>query len=270
MRTGGQLPYAGPPGPAQHSTRQAAETKFLVMATEPTPTGELAACEFFDPDTVIFLTGVSTPASREAGRDNLGLLCQPGNSTHLDVDRYPVFAADNGCYAEALGKPWDRAAWINWLAEEIAPLADRCLFATAPDVVGDAATTLERSAEWLDVIRELGLPAALVAQDGLEDLAIPWDTFDVLFIGGSTEWKLSPAAADLVIEARSRGKWIHMGRVNSWRRIELANGFGVDSVDGTFLGFGPLKNWPRLRGWLDELDALAGITATVELDEVAA
>lgn len=205
-------------------------------------------------DTVTYLTGVSTPETREAKRANLGLLAQPGNSTHLQTESYELFAADNACYAEATGKPWDLSTWINWLAEEVAPRADTCLFATAPDVVGDAVATLERSAHWLDIIRELGLPAALVAQDGLEDLEIPWDTFDVLFLGGSTEWKLSEAARELTREAKRRGKWVHMGRVNSWKRIAIAREFGVDSVDGTFLGFGPKKNWPRLVAWLDRLD----------------
>jgi hypothetical protein len=58
------------------------------------------------------------------------------------------------------------------------------LFATAPDILADAAATLRRSARMLDWIRYSGYPAALVAQDGLEDLTIPWDTFDTLFLGG--------------------------------------------------------------------------------------
>ena len=37
----------------------------------------------------------------------------------------------------------------------------------------------------LELIRVIGLPAALVAQDGLEAMAIDWDAFDVLFSGGS-------------------------------------------------------------------------------------
>ena len=83
---------------------------------------------------------------------------------------------------------------------------------------GDAAATLTRSAPFLPAIRALGYPAALVAQDGLEDLDVPWDDFDVLFIGGSTEWKLGPHARALAAEAKARGKGVHMGRVNSQRR----------------------------------------------------
>jgi hypothetical protein len=42
---------------------------------------------------------------------------------------------------------------------------------------------------------------------------VPWDAFDVLFLGGTTDWKLGPAAADLTAEARRRGLVVHMGRV---------------------------------------------------------
>jgi hypothetical protein len=159
-----------------------------------------------------------------------------------------TWAADNGCFGK--GFPGE-AAWMAWL-EKHSEHADRCLFATAPDVVGDAQATLTRSLPHLPAIRALGYPAALVAQDGLEDLDVPWDAFDVLFIGGSTDWKLSPAAAGLVREAKARGKWVHMGRVNSRRRWSYAEYIGCDSVDGTFLAFGPDTNLPRLTNWVTQ------------------
>lgn len=155
------------------------------------------------------------------------------------------WCADNGCF----GKNYvGDAEWFAWLQLN-APDAGTCVFATAPDVVGDAAATLERSAPWLPKIRELGYPAALVAQDGLEHRDVPWNSFDVLFVGGSTEWKLGPAARRLVGEAKRRGKHVHMGRVNSGKRWRYADAIGCDSVDGTFLAFGPDLNLPRLMGW---------------------
>lgn len=159
------------------------------------------------------------------------------------------FCADNGCFGS--GYPGD-AAWYAWL--ETLP-RDRCRFAVAPDVVGDAAATLVRSAPWLPRIRGLGIPAAFVAQDGLEDLVVPWDSFDVLFVGGSTRWKLSAAARGVVADAKARGKSVHMGRVNSFQRIAYARHIGCDSVDGTYLVFGPDTNLPKLLGWLRRLDA---------------
>lgn len=159
-----------------------------------------------------------------------------------------TWCADNGCY----GKGWPGyEGWLRWLRRRAADVSS-CLFATAPDVVGDAARTLERSRPWLPIIRDLGYPAALVAQDGMELCHVPWGEFDALFIGGGTEWKLGPHAATLAREAKARGKWVHMGRVNSRKRLRYAESIGCDSVDGTFLTFGPKVNLPRLMSWLDE------------------
>lgn len=142
--------------------------------------------------------------------------------------------------------------FLSWLTTR--PAAT-CRFVTAPDVVGDAAATLARSAPMLPRIRDLGYPVALVAQNGIEDMAVPWSTFDVLFIGGDTAWKLGPAARAVVAEARRRGRWVHMGRVNSWRRLRYAHQIGCDSADGTYLAFGPDQNLPKLLAWLAEVNS---------------
>ena len=155
-----------------------------------------------------------------------------------------VFCADNGVFGK--GFPGEDA-WWEWLSS--LP-ADRCAFAVAPDVVGDAQATLDRSASWLGPIRSLGIPAAFVAQDGAETVGVPWDQFDVLFIGGSTEWKLGRHARALAAEAKRRGKPVHMGRVNSAQRLRYAAGIGCDSADGTYITFGPDENLPKVLGWL--------------------
>jgi hypothetical protein len=242
-----------------------------------------------EPATTIYLTGVSTAEARAAGRENLGILVQPGNSTHLDVaaGSFARFGADNGFYglgSKADPTPEQDAAavekWLRWLVESIAPLGNACLFATVPDVlrwieldgkripVGDAEGTLARYPRLASIVRKLGLPAALVAQDGLEldgdflvagSERLSWDDVDVIFVGGSDAYKLGPDARRVCEEARARGKWVHVGRVNSWKRIALVRDY-ADSVDGTFLGFGPRANWPRLEGWLDRLDLEAAGT----------
>ena len=178
------------------------------------------------------------------------------------------WCADNGCGPTKTGPvgsgyPGD-GRYLAWLAGMADKAAD-CLFATAPDVLGDAAATLERSAPMLPAIRELGYKVALVAQDGLEELDVPWDSFDVLFLGGSTEWKLGEAAERLTREARARGKGVHMGRVNSRKRLRIAASWGCTSADGTYLTFGPEKNLPKLLGWLDELQADETAAARVQL-----
>jgi hypothetical protein len=174
----------------------------------------------------------------------LGFIDTPkqGNKRPAGVE----WCADNSCYGK--GYPGDEK-WFAWLEANAYAAAD-CMFATAPDVVGDAEATMARSLPWLPKIRELGYPAAFVGQDGLENLDVPWDDFDVLFIGGTTEWKLSQHARTLIAEAKARGKWVHMGRVNSEKRLRYAHLVGCDSVDGTYLVFGPDTNLPKMLGWL--------------------
>jgi EAL domain-containing protein (putative c-di-GMP-specific phosphodiesterase class I) len=110
----------------------------------------------------------------------------------------------------------------------------------------------------LSRLREAGYPAALAAQNGLEHLPVPWNEFDVLFLGGDTDWKIGQHARRLTAEAKARGKSVHMGRVNSRRRLQIAAHMGCDSADGTYLAHAPDQNLPRLLDWLKELsDQLA-------------
>jgi len=76
-------------------------------------------------------------------------------------------------------------------------------------------------------------PIAFVAQDGQERLPVPWEHFEALFVGGSTQWKLGPHAAALIREAKRHDKWVHVGRVNTLRRIEWFKALEVDSIDGS-------------------------------------
>lgn len=166
------------------------------------------------------------------------------------VTRFANWGADNGCYARPAS--FTMPLYLAWL-ERMRPAAASCLFATAPDVVGDARATWERSAPTFAAIRSAGYNAALVAQNGIEEMDVAWSEFDALFLGGDTAWKLSDHARAITREAKRRGMWVHMGRVNSLRRLEIAVDFGCDSVDGNFLGFGPDANLPRMLSWLDTL-----------------
>ena len=158
-----------------------------------------------------------------------------------------IWAADNGCFTK--GASFNLDEYLDWL--DTLP-RQGCLFATAPDVVANAEETLANVSVCAD-IRALGFPAAFVAQDGLEDLTVPWHLFDCLFIGGSTKWKLSEAAYGLIGEAKARGKHVHCGRVNTWRRFKAMLMAGCDSVDGNLLAFGPDKNLAVLRTWYETL-----------------
>lgn len=193
----------------------------------------------------------------------IGLLIQPGNKYHKRVAEYPMWAADNGAFSKKGG--FNPQAFRAMLAQpELAANRSTCLFVVAPDVlvvlpdgvvIGDARATLEQFPQWAHEIRAMGLPVAFVAQNGLEGMLdeVPWHLVDVLFVGGSTEWKLSESARLCVARAQLEGKRTHMGRVNSYKRLKLADGWGVDTADGTFLAYGPTQNVPRLIAWLEKL-----------------
>ena len=137
------------------------------------------------------------------------------------------WAADNGCFQRL-----DAESFIS-MVECIAELPDRTrlLWVVCPDVVANARATLALWPWWSAVIRAHGLPVAFVLQDGQENEPLP--DADAYFIGGSTAWKLGPQVARIAWEIKRRGRWLHMGRVNSMMRIRQALALGCDSVDGS-------------------------------------
>jgi len=195
-----------------------------------------------------YFANPSTPPARAAmSAGQLACIITP--KQRLKVPAGAEWCADNGVYGK--GYPGD-AAWWEWVDGLPWP-AETCAFVVAPDVVGDAAATLTRSLPWLPLIRARGFPAAFVAQDGLEELEVPWDAFDVLFIGGTDAFKLGPHAAELAREAKLREKRVHLGRVNSLKRMRYAAWLDCDSADGTYLVFGPDVNLPKVLGWVREV-----------------
>lgn len=139
-----------------------------------------------------------------------------------------MFAIDNGCFAG-----FKREAFVSLLERE-RDAVELCRFVALPDVVGSARRTLETFDYWSCHISNKW-KLALVAQDGQEDLEIPWNRIDAIFIGGSTGWKLSKSAEDVCRAAKIIGKWVHAGRVNTPARFEYFESLGVDSIDGTGL-----------------------------------
>lgn len=137
------------------------------------------------------------------------------------------FAIDNGAYSNFNAK-----GFLSLLEREL-PRRDLCRFVAVPDVVGSARRTLEVFDHWYTEL--LQWPLALVCQDGQEDHPIPFEFIDAIFIGGTTEWKLSLSAAECIKAAKAIGKWVHVGRVNTPNRFEYFEHLGADSFDGTGL-----------------------------------
>ncbi|MGW2545730.1 hypothetical protein ACWC5I_33840 [Kitasatospora sp. NPDC001574] len=196
-----------------------------------------------------YLATASSPRTRALmSAGVLDCMTTPAQSVRIPEGAH--YACDNGRF----GRGWPgEERWWAWLTATVERYSiERCRFAVAPDEPMDWEATLAMSLPWLPRIRALGVPAAFVAQDGCEaEGRIPWGEFDVLFLGGSTAWKTGAGAKAVAAEAVARGIPVHMGRVNSAKRMKIAAAFGCSSADGTCLAFGPEKNLPRLLSWLD-------------------
>lgn len=156
----------------------------------------------------------------------VGTLLTPLTRYTLREPQRP-WAIDNGAFARFE----EKAFWALLKREE--HHRQDCIFLTVPDVVASARRTLEIFHRWKD--RLAGWKLALACQDGQEDLEIPWEDISAVFIGGSTEFKVSPDAAAIVKAAKVLGKWAHVGRVNDAKRFEHFEEIGADSIDGTGL-----------------------------------
>lgn len=199
---------------------------------------------------MLLVSGTTKTVGRLASQwsSSLGHLLTPKNRNSIDsiLSTGLFWAVDNGAFSG-----FDHVSFSRLLARITGK--PRCLFIVCPDVVGDARATIERFNEWHERVAASG-PVAFVGQDGQEDLPTPWERFQAFFLGGSTRFKLSHAAADICHEAKQRGKWVHMGRVNSRRRMEIASDIGCDSVDGSSASMFGDRYIRQYLGWLSQID----------------
>jgi len=130
---------------------------------------------------------------------------------------YMPYGLDNGAFIN-----FDPHAFYGMLQK--AKKVHLPLWAACPDVVGDAEATMKMWHIWHNFIT---FPLAFVCQDGMEPQDVPEEAF-CCFIGGTTKWKLENAH-------RFKGvrPWLHIGRVNTHKRLTWAREIGADSVDGT-------------------------------------
>lgn len=161
--------------------------------------------------------------------DYAGLLTGPfaGFDPNTAIEFNAYWAADNGCFLPGYNP--NRILSMLKRYQSI----PKCLWIVVPDVVGDAAATLQLFEAWIGTYRRYGYSTAFVAQNGIEQYRIPWDSFDCLFIGGDDEFKYSAVIREIASEAKRRGKWLHNGRVNTPERILYSRSIGCDSFDGT-------------------------------------
>ena len=202
------------------------------------------------------VTGTDPTALALVASGAVGYMSQPGSNPPPAAG---LWAFDNGCVsagptAVPIPNPrWSADRWLGKL-EEHQHAADRCLFVVLPDVVCDHRATLARSLPWVDRVRELGYRVALACQNGAEDDPdIPWGRFDVAFLAGDNPFKLGQPGHRVATRALAAGLTVHMGRVNSQRRLTKAAVMGCSTADGTFVSIAPRTNVPRMLRWLDAL-----------------
>lgn len=141
--------------------------------------------------------------------------------------KFATYALDNGAYpAWKNSTPWDEAAWLKLLDR-----AARCPmhpeWVLVPDVVTEKTATLESYERYLPEVLSRGLIPAFAAQDGMVVDDVP-KSAEVVFIGGSTDWKWS----SLPMWCSSFPR-IHVGRVNYITQLMKCYEQGVESTDGT-------------------------------------
>jgi hypothetical protein len=194
-------------------------------------------------EVILFVSGATATVRRH--RD-VGELIVPGAGNAPDALRLTPgrWAMDNGAF---LG--FDAGAFMRMLQRFHGRRG--CRFVAAPDAVADAHQTLHQWPFWSAVIRGAGFVPALVLQDGMLVSEIPWPELGAVFVGGTTEWKLGPQARELVAYARARGLWVHVGRVNSGKRVEAIYRMGAQSFDGTGFSIAPDINIPKGLDWIE-------------------
>ena len=192
---------------------------------------------------LLLVGGATQTVRRYAGHPNLGRLTQPrsGNSIEELANCGLLWGADNDALA---GLDADRyLAMLDQIAQHD---TSRLLFVTAPDaatmtpsgpvVSWEGTLWLWRS--WRSALLRRNVPLAIVLQDGATAESVPWDDIAAVFLGGSTAYKESKTAIALVSEAKRRGRWRHVGRINTQRRERLLWPH-CESFDG-----GQYSTWP--------------------------
>jgi len=155
------------------------------------------------------------------------------------------FAIDNGAYGFHLRNlPFDDAKFLKIL-DKYGHLSD---FVCIPDKVGDADETFRLFDEWHARLSDY--KCLFVVQDGMAEAQVEalLPLVEGIFIGGTTEWKLKtiPQWSDF---AKRNNKTIHVGRVNTIKRIKFCRLHGVDSIDGS--GVSRFRNWAKvINNWL--------------------
>lgn len=178
--------------------------------------------------------------------DNLGWLIGPRH--WKNPQEGVAFALDNDAFQTfTKGTPYDFAAWFKFL-NKVAGTRMEPLWALVPDVVGDRKKTLEQWHKYSPVIRDKGWNTALALQDGMGEDDVEDCCPDVLFVGGTTDWKWRTAH----LWCQWEGGRVHVGRVRA-RRLRYCQQIGAESCDGIGWFRESVRGRParQLEAWLE-------------------
>ncbi len=187
-------------------------------------------------------TGIRTGylAGRYPGK--LGHLISPGAERGpFDFEGWK-YSLDNGAFGP---KGFQVDAWVkllDWAKLSGIPPS----WTLVPDVVGDREGTLARWREYSGTATRYGWPLAFAVQDGMTPKDVP-STAEVVFVGGTTFWKWSTVASWCKAFHR-----VHVGRVNTYRRLWECHDAGAESTDGSGMTRGDQVQERGLRAYLAE------------------
>lgn len=176
-------------------------------------------------------------ASRTGTRRNLAALRAAGWGLLVSrtgvwrTEGFDNYMLDNGAWTDyQTGKEFDDDAFER-LIDKLGPGAAMIVL---PDIVAGGIASLEMSLRWLNRCLSTCPLVLLAVQDGMTEVDIsPFVGPSVgVFLGGSTEWKISTMARWGAF-CRARGIHFHVARVNSVKRMAMAVAAGADSVDGS-------------------------------------
>jgi hypothetical protein len=152
----------------------------------------------------------------------------------LRTEGFP-YALDNGAWTAFQKKEsFDGEAF----KKAVAMLGDEADFIVLPDIVAGGRASLDMSVRWWHHLRTLPgggkAPLLVPVQNGMQphDLRCLVGPHLGIFIGGTTDWKLSTMRqwGDF---GREHSAYVHVGRVNTARRIHACIAAGAHSFDGS-------------------------------------
>lgn len=179
-------------------------------------------------------------ASRTGTKRNLDMMQRHGWGLLVSragvwrTEGFENIVGDNGAWADfQAGRPFDEDAFerfLDWLGGQ--PVVPRWI--VLPDIVAGGLKSLDLSVRYMNRCLSIAPMVLIAVQDGMtaEDLAPLVGPKVGIFLGGSTEWKLVQMAYWGAF-CRRHDCYYHVARVNSAKRMFIAQAAGAKSVDGS-------------------------------------